>query len=428
MNEKELYAFVLSVKRPWRVTKVQVNEESDVVMVSLALQVNAKVYCPECGKRAPRYDKTYKQWRHLDTGIKRTMITAEVPRIKCPDHGVKLIKVPWSERRSGYTAQFEAHVIDWLREASISAVAGQMQMSWNAVAGIQDRAIDRGLARRNARADDTPTERMGIDETSFKKGHEYVTVIHDSDTGAVLEVLQDRKKETVAEYFEELGQCGREAINSVAMDMWPAYINATLDALPDAQCKIAFDKFHVAKYLGDAVDKVRKKEHRELLKAGNSILTGSKYSWLRNPDSESQERRADQSQLRSSNLKTARAWAVKEHAMCLWNYISRSWCERAWLKWYGWAIRTRLEPIKVVARTIKKHLWGIINAIVLEANNGLAENINSRIQLVKKRSRGFRSRQRFRNAIFFHLGDLDLYPTGVYQNLTPESEDVAHSF
>jgi transposase len=312
MNEKELYSFVLSIKRPSRVVKVDISEEADVVMVSLALQSNARV-CPECGKRAPRYDKTLKQWRHLDTGIKRTVISAEVPRINCPDHGVRLIKVPWSERRSGYSAQFEAHVIDWLLEASISAFASQMQISWNAVAGIQDRAVNRGLARRNARTEDEPTERMGIDETSFKKGHDYVTVIHDSDTGAVIDVLEDRKKETVAQYYDELGHSRCEAIKSVAMDMWPAYINATMEAIADAEQKIAFDKFHGAKYLGDALDKVRRTEHRELLREGNTLLTGSKYRWLVNPDNETQERADEQRELRASNLKTARAWALKEH-------------------------------------------------------------------------------------------------------------------
>nr|MDA3870607.1 transposase [Gammaproteobacteria bacterium] len=114
--------------------------------------------------------------------------------------------------------------------------------------------------------------------------------------------------------------------------------------------------------------------------------------------------------LRDSTLKTARAWAIKELAMSLWHYDSKTWAQKAWTKWMSWAVRSRLEPIKKVARTIKEHLWGILNSIILKVSNGPAEGINSRIKMIKVRSRGFRNKQRFANAIYFHLGGLDLYP------------------
>jgi len=410
MDAKQLYTFVLGIESPWRVSKVDGDFVAEQVTVSLALRSNARLICPICQKRASRYDKKPKRWRHLDTGIVPTYIEAEIPRVNCQKHGVNLIRVPWSEPRSRYTAEFEAAVIDWLHDSSISAIASHMRMSWNAVAGIQQRAVVRGLLRREK---NEPAERLGIDETSFKKGHDYITVIHDGDTGAVVYVCEDRKKENVAQYFESLNEKERESIKSISMDMWPAYINATLEAIPDARYKIAFDKFHVAKYLGDAVDKVRREEHRSLLREGNTILTGTKYRWLTNPQNETPERANEQRALRASNLKTARAWAIKEHAMCLWNYVARGWAERQWMQWYGWAIRSRLEPVKATARTIKSHLWGILNAIVLGQDNSLAESINSRIQLVKRRSRGFRNKKRFMMAVYFHLGDLKLYPSGV---------------
>jgi len=114
-----------------------------------------------------------------------------------------------------------------------------------------------------------------------------------------------------------------------------------------------------------------------------------------------------------TTLKTARAWAIKELAMSLWDYVSRTWAEKGWHRWYSWAIRSRLEPIKQAARMIKKHLWGIINAIVLKADNGHAESINSKIKMIKIRARGFRNKDRFKTAIYFHLGGLDLYPEGI---------------
>lgn len=197
------------------------------------------------------------------------------------------------------------------------------------------------------------------------------------------------------------------------MDMWPAYIKSTLANIPDARNKIAFDKFHIAQYLGDAIDKVRKQEHKALMKDGYDDLKGSKYDWLTNLSNLSRQRQCTFKVLRESTLKTARAWAIRTLAMTLWDYVSRTWAEKRWRQWYAWAIRSRLEPIKKVAKLIKKHLWGIINAILLKANNAGAESINSRIKAIKIRCRGFRNKARYINAIYFHLGELDLYPEGV---------------
>lgn len=414
MSEKQLYTEVLGISQPWRVTDVRGNIAGREVVVTLALRSNAALSCPICGKRASRYDKSSKRWRHLDSCEFRTYVEAEVPRVNCKKHGVNLIQVPWSEVRSRYTAPFEASVIDWLKDASISAVARHMSLSWNAIAGIQERAVLRSRLRRDSTA---MVYQMGVDETSFRKGHDYVTVIHDGQSGAVVHVCEVRRNERLAAYYGSLSEQQREAVESVSMDMWPVYISATLETIPQADQKIAFDKFHVAKYLGDAVDKVRRSEHRALVSEGDRTLTGTEYDRLRNPTGETQRQAREQKAIRTSNLKTARAWAIKEHAMCLWHYASRTWVERSWHQRYGWAIRSRLEPVKKTARTIKTHLWGIVNAIVLDAHNGLAESINSKIKLVKVRSRGFRNKRQFAKAIHFHLGQLDLYPDGARNGL-----------
>ena len=195
------------------------------------------------------------------------------------------------------------------------------------------------------------------------------------------------------------------------MDMWPAFINWRLAAVPDARSKIAFEKFHVAKYVGDAVDKLRRAEHKALRAQGRDDLARSKYAWLRNPNNMSREQGCHFKALRESALKTARAWPIKEFAMCLWSYVSRTRASKGWTRWLAWAVRSRLDPVKKVAQTIKTHLWGNLNAFVLKISNGGAESINGWIQLIKARSRGFRNKARFRNAIYFYLGGLDhLYP------------------
>lgn len=406
MRDKDLYQQILGIASPWRVAEVDLDLRGEAVTVQVALEPGSELLCPECGRPCPGYDRRPRRWRHLDTCQFQTILAAEVPRVECPEHGVHQLRVPWAEPGSGFTALLEALVIDWLREAPIAAVARRMGLSWSAVDTIMQRAVARGLLRRAAQS----PRHLNIDETSFARRHEYVTVVSDSQTGHVLHVAQDRKTQSLEGYYATLSEAQKEAIESVAMDMWPAYIKATLAAVPGAREKIGFDKFHVAKHLGEAVDKVRRREHRQLLAVGDQTLKGTKFQWLRNPENMSREKWLGFKVLRESALKTARAWAMKETAMSLWHYVSRGWAERAWRGWLRWAACSRQAPMKKVVRMIREHLWGIINAIVLNVNNGGAESINSRIQLVKQRARGFRNRQRYINAIYFYLGGLELYP------------------
>ena len=156
------------------------------------------------------------------------------------------------------------------------------------------------------------------------------------------------------------------------------------------------------------MDKVRRQENKQLRKEGNQMLTGSKYTWLKSPPNMSMKQKRAFYALRTSILKSARAWAIKEMARNLWHYVSRTWALKGWKRWLSWAMRCRLEPVNEAAKTIKNHLWGIINAIILKVSNRPAESINSRIKTIKVRSRGFRNNARFVDAIYFHLGGLDL--------------------
>ena len=415
MRDIDLYTRILGIQAPWRVADVEVDMPQGQVIVHVERKAGAQPCCPTCSKPAPGYDSRRRRWRHLDTCQYKTILEADVPRVKCPEHGVVTTTVPWAEPNSGFTALFEALVIDWLKEASTSAVARLMGLSWNAIDGIMQRAVKRGLARRKK----TCAQHLGVDETAFRKRHDYVSIVSDQDNGTVLYVGKDRKKADLKQWFEALPRSCLEAIESVSMDMWPAFINATLEMVPGAESKIAFDKFHVAKYLGEAVDKVRREEHRKLMKAGKADLKGTKYDWLSNPKNMTRRQKQRFKALRDSTLKTARAWAIKELAMSLWGYVSKTWARKGWARWLSWAVRCRLEPMKKVAKTIKKHLWGILNAIILKVSNGPAEGINSRIKAIKVRSHGFRNKERFANAIYFHLGGLDLYPEAISQQLLP---------
>ncbi len=406
MHDRELYARILGVESPWEVERVELYQGAGDIEIWVA-HGEGVLKCPECGEPGSGYDTRERRWRHLDTCQYRTILVAGVPRVECEQHGIRQVQVPWAESGSRFTALFEALAIDWLKEASIKAVARRLRLSWDEADGILVRAVRRGLSRRQLKL----PERIGVDETSFQKRHEYVTVVSSLD-GHVVHVADGRGKESLAAFYKQFDRNELQRVQMVSMDMWEPYIKVTEQYVPEPAEKIAFDMFHVAQHLGDAVDKVRRAEHRELRSAGDETLKGTRYSWLINPDKMDETKWRQFTQLRKSTLRTARAWAYKEQAMTLWEFHTRGWARRVWNSWYDQAIRSRLEPVKQVARMIKNHLEGIITAIVNRVHNARAEGINSLIQWLKYSARGFRNRERFRNAIYFHLGRLDLYPTG----------------
>ena len=405
-DNTELYAASLGVRSPWQVTDVQLRTKEEEVYVTVAARPGTRHVCPECGRACPGYDTRRRSWRHLDTCQFKTFVVADVPRVECGEHGVVQIEVPWADPNAGFTALMESLIIDWLKEASISAVSRRMRLSWHEIDGVMQRAVRRGLARRKLEA----IERIGVDETSFQKRHEYVTVVSDLRGNRVLFVADDRKSQSLDGFWALLSSEQLRAIEAVAMDMCAAYVRSTRDHLEDADSKICFDRFHVAKLLNDAVNTVRKQENRALEAAGEAAPKGTKYVWTQNPENMPQDRRVMFDLLRDCALKAGRAWAIKDAARWLWSYATRGWAVKAWKRWIAWAMRSRLEPMKHAARTIRDQLWGIVNAIVLRVTNAGAESQNARIQSIKKQACGFRNRERFRNAIYFHLGGLDLTP------------------
>lgn len=405
MRDTDLYAQLLGLQSPWSVDSVEFLKDKGEVRISVSLSRQGHL-CPTCGKQCSAYDHGKRRWRHLNTFQYQTFIEGDVPRVECPEHGIHTVEVPWAENKSRFTLLFERQVIDLLHDASISVVAEWTGLTWDQVDGIQTRAVARGLLRRERH----PVVDIGFDETSAKKGHNYLTVVHDKATGTVLHVVEGRDNAAADSFYEEWSDF-LPGIRSVSMDLWPAYIGAARRWLgPDAETKICFDKFHVSGFFGKAVDAVRKRENRELLAEGDQTLKGTKYEWLRNAGRLDGRSRRWFNELTRENLKTARAWAIKETAASLWEYSSRGWAMKVWLRLVGWMVRSRLKPMSDLARTIRKHLFGILNAITLKVDNGMAESINAKIQKVKKMACGFRNIERLKNAVMFHFGGLDLYP------------------
>jgi transposase len=407
MRDHELYATILGLTVPWTVERVDVDVDGGTVHVWLTRTAGAAAQCPECQAACPVYDHREREWRHLDTCQLQTRLHARVPRVDCPTHGVVQSGVPWATPGSKFTLLFERLAIDWLREAAVASVARQLKLGWDAVWGIERRAVARGLARRGT----LRLRYLGVDEKAFQRRYEFVTVVSDLEGSRVLFVADDRKQESL-EAFWALGLTDGQRAESVAvaMDMWAPYVQATRARIPEADAKIVFDKFHCAKHLNDAVDRVRRAEQRELRAQGDTRLTGTKYTWLRNPSHFEWKAWREFAALRTSTLKVARAWALKEAAATLWEYVYVGAARTFFRRWYFWATHSRLPPMIATARMLKRHLENVLTYLKHRITNATAEGLNSKIQWIRYTARGFRNRENFKTAIYFHCGGLDLYP------------------
>ncbi len=341
MDGTEIYTGILGVRPPWRVVSAETNLVDEVVLVRVEAPSEVSFGCPRCGKKSPRHDHRKRRWQHLPTCQFRTILEVDVPRVSCPKHGVLQVPVPWAEANSSFTAMMEALVIAWLKEANISAVARLMNLSWSQVDGIMQRAVARGMARRKELA----PIKIGVDETSFQKRHEYVTVVNDLDSGHVIHVADGHGKSALDCFYQQFTRETRKRIQVVAMDMWKPYIFSTAAYVPDAADKIAFDRFHIVKHLSDAVDRVRKTENRKLAKAGDDRLKGSRYLWLRKLGSMAATQRLRFEELKQASLETSKAWALKETAVKIWGYKVRGWAKRAWMKWFAWVEKTGIGSV-----------------------------------------------------------------------------------
>lgn len=353
MDSTQLYSQLLGIYAPWTVERVDMDIHGQRVDVYLVETAGARFSCAHCKQNLALYDHTPpRQWRHLDSCQFQTMLHARIPRIKCKQHGVMQVELPWAEPGGRFTRLFEALAVDVLLCTDLKKAATLLGMTWDQAWGVMQRAVLRGRA---AKPRAIPAY-IGIDEKAIAKGHRYMTLVYDL-RGATVEYIGDeRRQQSLDEYFKAFEPQMREAIEAIAMDMWPAYINSCRDFVPGAEDKIVFDRFHIMGHGTDALDKVRRREHKELLKQGDSTLSKSKYLWLRSQENVPEKSREHFEQLRAAELKTARAWALKEALRGLWEYSSQGWAMRFWKHWYYWATHSRLQPIIEAAKMISRHL------------------------------------------------------------------------
>jgi transposase len=405
MKDTQLYEQLLGLSKPWSVERVEVDLDGGLITVHVKCERDVVWGDPETGEdRAHVHGWVTRQWRHLDTCQLQTRIVAEVPRLKLESGRVEDAAVPWAERYSRLTLLMEAFIIRLLGAAScIKRVASLMRLDWHTVNAVMNRAVQRGMQRRTQQ----PVRHLGMDEKSFLRDQSYSSVLTDLDRRRVLDVVPGRSLEDAKTLLGTLTQEQRQAVRAVVIDMWPGYMSAVREM---TGADIVHDKFHVSRYLNEAVDRVRRAEHKRLSAQGDSSLTGTKYLWLKNiQDKRSSPARALR-RIHLLCLKTSRAWVLKESFGAFWEYRSAKSAQGYFDAWATKAMRSNLRPLKDVAAMLRRHREGLLNHSKHHITNATAEGFNSVIQSLKATARGLRNFENFRARILFYCGTLDLAP------------------
>lgn len=407
MQDKNLYKYLLGIKSPWNVSRVELNVNDMRVNVWVEHQNGVKWLCPKCQEPLAIYDHAEeREWRHLDSCAFQTYLHARIPRVKCLKDGVLQVKVPWAEAKSRFTLLFERLAIDVLKQCDVTGATKVLKISWDEAWHIMERAVERGKLRKSKKV----IKHIGVDEKAIAKGHKYMTLVCDLDNGTVEHVTNDRKQGSLEEYYAGLSSEEKSKIEAIAMDMWEPYVEATRAYIPEADKKIVYDRFHIMTHMEKAVDDVRKQEHREKMEKGDEILKGSRYLWLYNEKNIPENRKDEFAVLKAQGLKVGRAWTIKETLRELWNYHYLESARKFWKRWYFWATHSRLVPVREVAEMIKRHIVNVLTYTRHRITNAVSEGLSSKIQTIKKMAYGFRNQEHFKTAIYFHCGGLDLYP------------------
>lgn len=396
----KVFEAALGVSDPWYVAGVDFDEAKRVLTILVDFTAGSRFPHPEAEGLHGAYDTVSKRYRHLNFFQHECYLEVRVPRVKLPDGRVVQVEPPWAGKLSGFTLLFEALVLMLCQQMTFAAVARMVGESWYRVATIAEHYVELALAE----ADFSGVTSLAIDETSRARGHDYVTLAADAEKRAVLAVTCGRDAAAIHRVVDEIASRGGrpEAITSVSLDMSPAFIKGVGERLPNAQ--ITFDKFHVIAHASLAVDKTRRLEQKN-----DPDLKGMRWSLLKNRAGLKPEQRADLDALLAqlTTKRTARAWVYRENLREILDRKQINVVRAMLLQWSTNVMRSKVEPMKVVAKMIRNHLEGIVAWAVSRQTNGFLEALNGLFQAAKRRARGYKRFSTIRTVIFLLAGKLD---------------------
>lgn len=371
------------------VEEVELTDAGLVARVRPTARWRGRSSCGVCGARSPGYDPGggERRWRGLDLGTMRTWLEAGAPRVRCREHGVVVARVPWARHGSGFTRAFEDSVAWLVTKCSKSAVCEWMRVAWRTVGRVIERvAVDR---EDNPLAD---LKRIGIDEISHRKGHRYLTVVVDHDTGRLVWAAPGRDSKTLHGFFDALGEEGCRRIEAVSADAASWIRNTVTSRRPHAS--LCMDPFHVVAWATEALDKVRRAVWNRARNAGQraaaSDLKGARYALWKNPEDLTTGQAAKLSTIAKTNAPLYRAYLLKEQLRQVFKLPADKAIELL-ERWLSWARRCRLKPFVELSKRITRHRRHIEESLRLRLSNGLVESMNIKIRLITRRAFGFHS-------------------------------------
>lgn len=396
----KLFETALGITDPWRVAGVDFDAAKKVLTISVDFVAGSRFEVPDVAGAHPAHDTVAKRYRHLNFFQHECYLEVRVPRVRLPEGGIRQVEPDWAGKLAGFTLLFEALILALAREMPFAAVARVVGLSWHRVAAICKRYVDLALDQ----ADFSEVKRLAADETSRARGHEYITLVADADSRRVLFVTEGRDAATIGAFAEDLKAHGGDpqAIESISIDMSPAFIKGVTANLPNAT--ITFDKFHVIAHASAAVDKMRRIEQRT-----DPSIKGLRWKLLKDRDTLTPAARADLDALvaQVATKRTARAWLYKEQLREILNRKQINVVRNMLWQWTTNVMRSKVEPMKDVAKMIRKHLEGIVAWTRTRQTNGFLEAINGLFQAAKRKARGYASFSTIRTMVFLLAGKLD---------------------
>ncbi len=411
MITKHVFELALNIQEPWHLKDIKFNEAEKRLDLYIDFNEGSTFHYESLKENIKgdfkAYDTKKKSWRHLNFFEHECYLHARIPRIQINEKTIRLIKAPWSGVNSGFTILFEALVLQLASNMPVHTVSKIIKESDAKIWNILKKYVDKALLLN----DYQDIHAVGMDETSMKKGHNYITIFVDLLKKRTIFISEGKDSNTIKAFTDDIvtHNGNPEAIKDISCDMSPAFIKGVKEHLPNAE--ITFDKFHIMKILNNAVDQVRKQEL-----ATNPILKDSKYVLLKNKSNLTvkQQNKREELSMPKLNLKSIRALHIRENFQEIYKAKTDNQFETLLNKWYFWATHSRIKPIKQVACTIKNHWQGVLQWKKTQINNGLLEGLNSLIQAAKAKARGFRTYRNFRIVAFLITGKLNFNQINKY--------------
>lgn len=406
----KLFETALGIASPWHVRDVAFDLAARTLTLVVDFRPGSRFSHPDAEGQHPVHDTMSKRYRHLNFFQYECYLEVRVPRVRLPDGSVRLVEPSWAGKLSGFTLLFEALVLTLCQQMPFAACARLVHESWHRVAAICARYVDLALAQ----ADLSGVRAVAIDETSRCRGHQYVTLAADAEHRAVIFVTEGKDAQTIAALADELRAHGGapEAIESVSIDMSPAFIKGVTESLPHAE--ITYDKFHVIAHASAALDQTRRIEQKR-----DPDLKGLRWHLLKDRSRLNTEQRADLDALTAqlTTKRTARAWLYREQLREILDRKQVHVVSRMLRQWCINVMRSKVEPMKDVVTLIRSHFDGIVAWTRTRQTNGFLEALNGLFQAAKRKARGYGRVETIRTVIFLLIGKLDFSRINPYVGL-----------